>query len=383
MKPPNKDQSRLHLTVLPPELYLRHLGLPAETGLDDKTLPLAEGAGAWYREHGNPWIHSRLAPLQGIEEETICLDDGTLLSSCVLAEGARRSGTHSISVLAVSAGEEVDKRIAELWAEEKPDEAMFLNAYADALTEHLRSIEAEKVLQRFSAEGMAVLPYYSPGYDGWKLADQAALLNTISDDLPGPLEVLPSGGLKPAKSTLAVFAVACDGLEEAAEDYWQDLYRELSSNKNVGNEAASYAFSSSALEGWKKKRLELSKDGDELQAVFRFDGSTCTNLGLPLRFEYRVELSREKTGGYRMERFACEPHPEDTGHKGMCSYLADAEAILEKIGQPPALPGRSLGKVLEWTPPSSPAGCLCSQSSRDHKWRIVLQTLHYSLLKES
>jgi hypothetical protein len=195
--------------------------------------------------------------------------------------------------------------------------------------------------------------------------------------------VLPSGGLKPAKSTLAVFAVACAGREEVAEDYWQDLYRELSLNKNVDNEAASYAFSFNVLEGWKKKRLELSEDGDELQAVFRFDGSTCTNLGLPLRFEYRVELSREKTGGYRMERFACKPHPEDTGHKGMCSYLADAEAILEKIGQPPALPGRSLEKVLKWTPPSSPAGCLCSQSSRDHKWRIVLQTLHYSLLKES
>ena len=116
MKLPNKDQSRLRLTVLPPELYLRHLGLPAETGLDDKTLPLAEGAGAWYREHGNPWIHSRLAPLQGIEEDTICLDDGTLLSSRVLAEGARRSGTHSISIIAVSAGGEVDARIAELWA---------------------------------------------------------------------------------------------------------------------------------------------------------------------------------------------------------------------------------------------------------------------------
>ena len=78
----------------------------------------------------------------------------------MLAEGARRSGTHTISILAVSAGAEVDERIAELWAEEKPDEAMFLNAYADALTEHLRSIEAEKVLQRFSAEGMTVLPYY-------------------------------------------------------------------------------------------------------------------------------------------------------------------------------------------------------------------------------
>ena len=383
MNLPDKNSSSLRFTALPQELYLRHLGLPAETGLDDKTLPLAEGAAGWYREHGNPWVHSRLAPIQRIEDDTICLDDGTLLSSRVLAEGARRSGTHSISILAVSAGVEVDDRIAELWAEEKPDEAMFLNAYADALTEHLRSTEAEKMLKMFSAEEMAVLPYYSPGYDGWDLTDQAALLNTISNPLPGALEVLPSGGLKPSKSTLAVFAVAGSGLAETAEDYWQDLYRELSVKQNSGKEDSSYAFSSSALEGWEKKRLELSDDGDDIRAVFRFDGSTCTNLGLPLRFEYRVDLSREEAGDYRLEGFACEPHPEDTGHKGMCSYLADAEDILEKIRQAPALPGRSLGKVLEWTPPSSPAGCLCSQSSRDHKWRIVLQTLHYSLLKES
>ncbi len=383
MTPPSKEPSSLRLTVLPPELYLRHLGLPAETGLDDKTLPLADGAGEWYQEHGQPWIHSRLAPIREIKEDSICLDDGTLLSSRVLAEGARRSGTHSISILAVSAGVEVEDRIAELWAEDKPDEAMFLNAYADALTEHLRSLEAEKVLERFSAGDMTVLPYYSPGYDGWDLVDQASLLNTISDKLPGPLEVLPSGGLKPAKSTLAVFAVACTGLPEGGDDYWQDIYRELSVNQSPGNEDSSYAFSSRALEGWEKKRLELSEAGDNLQAIFRFDGSTCTNLGLPLRFEYRVDLSREESGGWRLEEFACEPHPEDTGHRGMCSYLADAEGILEKTRQAPLLPGRSLGEVLEWTPPSSPAGCLCSQSSRDHKWRIVLQTLHYSLLKES
>ncbi|MEC7777466.1 MAG: hypothetical protein VYC32_15360 [Planctomycetota bacterium] len=377
------DPLKLRLTPLPPELYLRHLGLPAGNGLDDATGALAEQARHWYQGHGRPWTHSRLAPVQSIEADTVRLDDGTLLSSRVLAEGARRSGTHSVSVLAVSAGEEVDERIAELWAEDKPDEAMFLNAYADALTEHLRSVEAEKAFDQFSDDDMTVLPYYSPGYDGWELTDQASLLKTISTSLPGPLEVLPSGGLKPSKSTLAVFAVASSLPQKLAEDYWQEIYRELNANETSPEEKSSYAFSPRALEGWKKKRLELREDGEALQAVFRFDGSTCTNLGLPLRFEYRVGLSRGQGGDYRLDSFACEPHPEDTGHKGMCSYLADAETIMDKIRQPPQLPGSSLGKVLEWSPPSSPAGCLCSESSRDHKWRIVLQTLHYSLLKES
>ena len=383
MNHPDPAQASPGHTSPPQELYLRHLGLPAGSELDEATGPLAQQAEDWYRENGHPWTRSHLAAVARIEEDSVHLEDGTVLSSRVLAEGARRSGTHSISVLAVSAGKEVDDRITKLWAEDKPDEAMFLNAYADALTEHLRSLEAEKALDKFSAEEMAVLPYYSPGYDGWELAGQSALLNAFPDALPGPLEVLPSGGLKPAKSTLAVFAVTCSGSQKPAEDYWQDIYRELSTHSNTGRQESSYAFSSRALEGWKEKRLKLSEVEDGLEALFHFDGSTCTNLGLPLRFEYRVNLARREDAGYQLEGFSCAPHPEDTGHKGMCSYLADAEGIMEKISQPPALPGKSLDKVLEWEPPASPAGCLCSQSSRDHKWRIVLQTLHYSLLQES
>lgn len=373
----------LRLTRIPTGLYCRHLGLPSESDLDEASRSLGEKAGNWYRANGRPWTCSRLAALQGIEEDSVRLDDGTLLSSRVLAEGARRSGTHSISILAVSAGAEVDEKIAGLWADDKPDEAMFLNAYAAALTEHLRTLEAEKILKTFSADDMTVLPYYSPGYDGWDLADQAALLTCISDSLCGPLEVLPSGGLKPAKSAFAVFAVACTTLADVPGDYWQEIYTELSSRSRTPKTGSTYAFSEKALAGWKEKRLEIHGDGDHLHTVFRFDGSTCTNLGLPLLFEYRVELSRQGGDDYQLLGLSCEPHPDDTGHTGMCSYLQDAGAILEKIRVPPALPGNSLGKVLEWDPPVSPAGCLCAQSSRDHKWRIVLQTLHYALLKES
>ena len=94
----------LRLTPIPGELYLRHLGVPSKSELDEPAASLAENAGKWYRENGHPWTCSRLAALQGIEEDTLLLDDGTLLTSRVLAEGARRSGTHSLSILAVSAG---------------------------------------------------------------------------------------------------------------------------------------------------------------------------------------------------------------------------------------------------------------------------------------
>ncbi|SVD82457.1 uncharacterized protein METZ01_LOCUS435311, partial [marine metagenome] len=166
-------------------------------------------------------------------------------------------------------------------------------------------------------------------------------------------------------------------------DYWQELYVEVSEATHPPRGESSYSFSDKALSGWREKRLEILDEGDELHAFFRFDGSTCTNLGLPLLFEYRVDLCRQGEDNYRLLGFSCEPHPDDTGHTGMCAYLQDAGAIMEKIRVPPALPDSSLAKVLEWNPPVSPAGCLCAQSSRDHKWRIVLQTLHYSLLSES
>ena len=38
-----------------------------------------------------------------------------------------------------------------------------------------------------------------------------------------------------------------------------------------------------------------------------------------------------------------------------------------------------LDDLLEWSPVTSPSACLCTQASRDHKWRIVLHTIHYAL----
>ena len=44
-----------------------------------------------------------------------------------------------------------------------------------------------------------------------------------------------------------------------------------------------------------------------------------------------------------------------------------------------ALLGEPLGAVLAWRAAKSPAGCLCSEPSRHHKWQAVLETLHFAL----
>ena len=57
---------------------------------------------------------------------------------------------------------------------------------------------------------MAVLPHYSPGYSQWDVAEQSRLLRLIAvrgTQLPGHLEALDSGALRPKKSQLAVFGL--------------------------------------------------------------------------------------------------------------------------------------------------------------------------------
>ena len=45
------------------------------------------------------------------------------------------------------------------------------------------------------------------------------------------------------------------------------------------------------------------------------------------------------------------------------------------------LNGERLNAVLAWKREPSLAGCYCEASSRDHKWRIVLETIHFALVQ--
>jgi hypothetical protein len=38
-----------------------------------------------------------------------------------------------------------------------------------------------------------------------------------------------------------------------------------------------------------------------------------------------------------------------------------------------------LDEEVRWTRPASPAGCYCEADSRQHKWGLVLETIHYAL----
>jgi hypothetical protein len=63
----------------------------------------------------------------------------------------------------------------------------------------------------------------------------------------------------------------------------------------------------------------------------------------------------------------------------MCRYLSDGDQLLESIDADPPLRGKLLDEVLRWKRASSAEGCYCHPESRDHKWGLVLETIHYAL----
>ncbi len=360
------------LTLMPETLYRQRLGLPRkDIDADEAELAaLAEKARSWYACQGEAWAGAAAHRVEKIEGTSVVLEGGAKLQSRRLARGLAVTDTKTVVVAGFSAGQAVEEEIARLWAADRPDEAQFLNSYAVAVVEHLREAGWHGLNE---GTHHTVLPHYSPGYEGWALEDQRVLFELLQDR--GPLRLLDSLMLEPAKSMLALYGIACPKTENVCAEFWE-RFRVLP--KPV--DSAEYSFSNKVLRKWSRDRLSLTAaDDGSVEARFRIDGSTCANMGLPLALDYEVRLTRDSEGAHRLSGFACRPAEGDRGHCSTCLHLSDPSAFQQGMRETPPLLGQPLQDVLTWKPDLSPAGCLCTRSSRDHKWSVVLQTLHYAL----
>jgi hypothetical protein len=66
----------------------------------------------------------------------------------------------------------------------------------------------------------------------------------------------------------------------------------------------------------------------------------------------------------------------------MCQYIADPEGVMGAIDGEKPLSGERLNAVLSWRREASGAGCFCEAASRNHKWGLVLETIHYALAQK-
>jgi hypothetical protein len=104
-------------------------------------------------------------------------------------------------------------------------------------------------------------------------------------------------------------------------------------------------------------------------------------MGRPLAFQYRVTLG-SAAEGYPIQEEDCAPVPGDTGHTYMCRYATNRELLLAAIRDEKPLQGRPLEEVLRWSRPVCSAGCYCEAEARQHKWGLVLETIHYALARK-
>jgi len=181
--------------------YRRLLGYPPGVELTERARELASWARDWYARCGRPWVYAREAASVDI--------DGLTASSRWLRRTFEQAEAHSAILVALSAGGEVEAEARRLWEDEKPDEYFFLDVLGAAVVEHLMTTTGARLCAWADEQGLAVLPHYSPGYPEWDIGEQGQLLALIrrSGKMPGSLEALESGALRPTKSQLAVFGV--------------------------------------------------------------------------------------------------------------------------------------------------------------------------------
>jgi hypothetical protein len=99
-----------------------------------------------------------------------------------------------------------------------------------------------------------------------------------------------------------------------------------------------------------------------------------------LFFEYHVTLG-PRENGYILCALSCRPSPGDEGYTSMCRYLESPDRLMTNIELEKPLLGEPLNNVLTWDAAQSAAGCYCELADRLHKWRLVLETIHYALVE--
>jgi hypothetical protein len=396
--------------------YQRLLGFPKNYLMLGRMRELADAARRWYVENGRPWFYACQVDAPEPAEGKLRIN-GTDFCSKQLHDQFVEAGADGAVLVAVSAGRECEEHAQQLWRESKPDEYFFLEMFGSAVVEHLVTVASGHICGWADRHGAAALPHYSPGYSGWDISDQVKLWDLLRQKgaahFDGKLDVLETGMLRPKKSLLAVFGITrqlekarslirlipCESCSLPNCQYRRAPYQhappQIEDVRNLLSPAMEiidgqrqvavlgtgtrYTINPRALEKWSRERLrlEFARDGT-VEAGFHYEGTTCSNMGRALEFDYRVKLARPEDR-YRILDMQCTPAPGDTGHQFQCEYLNNAGTLMDSIAGEKPLLGRPLNDVLTWKREYNPSGCFCDLPRREHKWGLVLEVIHFAL----
>lgn len=195
--------------------FQRLLGVPRGREVATEVVRRAGLARRWYEEHGRPFVATRRLAIAAIGRDVVTLESGDVLAGPALADRLREGEAHALVVAAFSAGREVADESARLWADERPDEAYFLDRFAAAVAGQLVWRASAVLCADATAADEGLLAHLSPGCGRWDLSAQHALMALLlgtTDHLAdassiGPIRLLESGALHPQHSLLAALGV--------------------------------------------------------------------------------------------------------------------------------------------------------------------------------
>jgi len=141
-----------------------------------------------------------------------------------------------------------------------------------------------------------------------------------------------------------------------------------------------YALSRRALLKWARDNVTFEPQPDDsIVGCFHFLGTTCSNMGHPIKLLFWFTLSPAHDGERTIVESRCRPAPDDTGCRRMCSALESPESFQVMLECYAPLTGKTLSEALAWNPDLNVAGCLCHRNSQNHKWWNAIQAVHYAL----
>jgi hypothetical protein len=189
----------------------RLIGWPMRRPFEGRTRELAADAREVFREQARPWgrvVHVRIA---AVDTERVRLGIGDALTGPRLARLVNSAGAELLTAFAATAGQRIADYANRCWADNQPDLAFVLSALSSAFIEQMLLHTHQQLCEWARQHGWGVLPPMSPGNDGWDLAGQHELYRLLQNDPHRcgemPIQILPSGGLWPAQSQLAAFAL--------------------------------------------------------------------------------------------------------------------------------------------------------------------------------
>jgi hypothetical protein len=337
-------------------------------------------------------------------------------------------------------GEALEREATRLAESGDDAAAVILDAIGSTAVEVLQREVGKRLCTRYEPDGLHVTRHYSPGYTGWPLDDQRALFACWqATGAALPVRINESAMMIPRKSLSSIWGItdqplddersadriACgscdmhecdfrripyaqpdcglriaDGGKDERDLKDEDLSLAVSNpHSSIVNRQSpipnpqfprvrpiDYAITIKALGKWARQYLTCESDGDGVRHYrFRYMGNTCCDGGTPINSVMHAMI-RPEPRGMVFERGWIEIEEDDPGLQAMCEFYGRRWAFHDELERPPAWSGQTLEEVLGETIAQAkinPAGCFCKPSQVNHKWRMVLSTIHYALSLET